>query len=156
MTRLFVLGIALFLSAFVARADDPTDRGGPESLADRFVQAWNSHEASSFKDLFTRNAYFVPTVNSRLDGRDNILADFGEAHAGWAKATTMGVHRDSVSARSVHPDVAVVLFHVGFRQADGTLTTPGNAVLLVVVRQADGWKIAAGQVAKPGSTVKPN
>jgi uncharacterized protein (TIGR02246 family) len=147
---------AALLSALVARASDPTDRVAPESLADRFVQAWNTHEASSFENLFTPNAYFVPTVNSTLDGRDNILADFGKAHTGWAKATTMGIHSGSVSARSVHPDVAVVIFHVGFRQTDGTLTTPGNAVLLVAVKQSDGWQIAAGQVAKPGATAKPN
>ena len=156
MTHRFVVCAVLLFSAFIARAADPVDTAGPESLADRFVQAWNTHDTSAFKELFVPNAYWVPTVDSRLDGRDNILADLGKAHETWAKTTTMGVSRGSVSSRLVQPDVAVVLFHTGFRQADGTLTTPGNAVLLVVVKQSDGWKIAAGQITKPGSTVKPH
>ena len=149
--RLVICAVLLF-SAFIARAAEPV---GPESLADRFVQAWNAHDTSAFKELFVPDAYWVPGVDSRLDGRDSIVSDLGKAHETWAKATTMGVISGSVSSRLVHPDVAVVLFHAGFRQSDGTLTTPGNALLLVVVKQPDGWRISAGQLTKPGSTVKP-
>jgi uncharacterized protein (TIGR02246 family) len=139
----------------MAGAVTPADTPELESLADRFVQAWNTHDTSVFKKLFVASAYWVPTVDSRLDGRDNILADLGKAHETWARTTTMGINSGSISTRFVHPDVAVVLFQAGFRQADGTLTTPGNAVLLVAVKQSDGWQIAAGQITKPGSTIKP-
>lgn len=152
MPHRLVVCAALLFGAFMAQA---AEHVGPESLADRFVQAWNTHDAEAFKELFTSDAYWVPGVESRLDGRDSILSDLGKAHETWAKATTMGVIGGSVSSRLVHPDVAVVLFHTGFRQPDGTLTTPGNALLLVAVKQPDGWRISAGQLTKPGSTVKP-
>ena len=155
MTHRFVICAVLLFSTFIARAVSPADTAEPESLADRFVQAWNTHDTGVFKKLFVPSAYWVPTIDSRLDGRANILADLGKAHETWAKTTTMGVNSGSISTRLIHPDVAVVLFHAGFRQADGTLTTPGNAVLLVAVKQSDGWQIAAGQITKPGSTIKP-
>ncbi len=155
MARRFVLCAVLLFSTSMAGAVTPADTAELESLADRFVQAWNTHDTSVFKKLFVASAYWVPTVDSRLDGRDNILADLGKAHETWARTTTMGINSGSISKRFVHPDVAVVLFQAGFRQADGTLTTPGNAVLLVAVKQSDGWQIAAGQITKPGSTIKP-
>lgn len=146
--------ILMAATATVACADSPS-HAAPESLAQGFVDAWNSHDGARFEKLFTQEAYWVPTVDSRLDGRDAITADLTTAHQTWAKRTTLAIDSSGVATREVSPGVAVVLFHAPFRQADGSLTVPGNAVLLVTVKHGDDWRIAAGQITKPGETVTP-
>lgn len=152
--KTFVLFTLLAASTAVAQA---ADRGaaGPESLSAGFVGAWNSHDAKEFERLFTADAYWVPTVDSRLVGRAAIVADLDNAHRNWARHTTLAIDSVSVTSRQIAPGVAVVLFHAPFRQADGTLTSPGNAVMLVAVKEHSTWRIASGQITKPGETVTP-
>lgn len=152
--KTFALCALLAASAAVAQAAGPGSVG-PEVLADRFVAAWNSHDAREFERLFTADAYWVPTVDSRLDGRDAITADLEKAHRSWARHTTLAIDRPGVTSRQIAPGVAVVLLHAPFRKADGTLTAPGNAVMLVAVKEQSAWRIASGQITKPGETVTP-
>ena len=152
--KTFALCALLAASTAVAQAADP-GAVGPESLADGFVAAWNSHDAREFERLFTADAYWVPTVDSRLDGRAAIAADLEKAHRSWARHTTLAIDRAGVTSRQIAPGVAVVLFHAPFRQADGTLTSPGNAVMLVAVKDHSTWRIASAQITKPGETVTP-
>lgn len=148
----FVVMLAASLS--VAHAAGPRGTSA-ESLAGEFVEAWNSHDGRRFEELFTSDAYWVPTVDSRLDGRAAITADLDTAHKSWARRTTLAIDEAGVTSREIAPGVAVVLFHAPFRQADGSLTAPGNALMLVAVKQDDTWRIASGQITKPGETVTP-
>jgi uncharacterized protein (TIGR02246 family) len=148
-----ILFAVLLFTSLLALASPPAKTHSPDAVAAGFVQAWNSHDKNEFTRLFIENAYWVPAVDVRLDGREKIVADLGKAHQTWAKETTMGA--SDMVVRPLRPDVAVVLFHAGFLDKDGKLMAPGNALLLVVVKQAEGWRIAAGQLTKPGSTNMP-
>jgi uncharacterized protein (TIGR02246 family) len=152
--KAFALITLLVAVTSVAQAADPRAIS-PESLASGFVAAWNSHDGKEFEKLFTADAYWVPTVDSRLEGRAAITADIDKAHRTWARHTTLVLDKAGLSSRQIAPGVAVVLFHAPFRQADGTLTSPGNAVMLVAVKENRAWRIASGQITKPGETVTP-
>ncbi len=125
----------------------------PELTAQAFVDAWNSHEAGNFEGLFTEDAWWVPVVETRLSGRAQIVADLKQAHAVWARHTTLTASDVVVSPLSEH--AAAVLFKAGFLGKDGRRMEPPNVLLLAVVRTPDGWRIKAGQLSKPGATVMP-
>jgi uncharacterized protein (TIGR02246 family) len=98
--------------------------------------------------LFTDDAIWVTVAESRTAGRSNIIKDFGETHATWAKDTA--IVQSATEVRRVSPDAAVILFRAGFLDKQGKLNPDSNRALLVVaVKQSDGWRIAAGQLAHP-------
>ena len=125
----------------------------PERAAQAFVDAWNSHDAQNFTRLFTEDARWVPVVKTRLVGRDQIVADLQQAHAVWAKRTTIAASDVDVSRLS--DTAAVVLFQAGFLGKDGKRMEPPNVLMLAVVSGPDGWRIKAGQLSKPGPTAMP-
>lgn len=127
--------------------------GGPEDVAESFVRAWNSHDKHQIAQLFVENAYWVPLVGVRLDGQEAIANDLGVAHATWARRTTMTA--TDVVVRQLRPDTAVVLFNAPFLDKEGAPVEPANALMVVVVQQPDGWRIAVGQLTKPGQTNLP-
>jgi uncharacterized protein (TIGR02246 family) len=146
--------VRLLLTLLIASAPVPSLAGGPEDIAMEFVQAWNSHDKGQFARLFIANAYWVPGVGIRLDGREAIVNDLGLAHSTWAKATTMKA--SDVVVRQLRPDSAVVLFNVPFLDNDGKPVEPANALLIVTVKESEGWRIAVGQLTKPGKTNMPS
>ena len=58
--------------------------------------------------------------------------------------------------RQLSPDVAVVLFNVPFLDKNGKAVEPGNALIIVAVKESEGWRIAVGQLTKPGQTKSPS
>ena len=119
---------------------------GPGGLIERFVEAWNSHDPKAFEALFTADATWVATFDSRLEGRDAIVADLRTAHESWAKASTVVASKPLV--KSLRPDVATVQFNLAMTMRKDAEPL-GRTLLLVAGKQADGWKIAAGQLTKP-------
>ena len=153
MIRIFIrtVGLAALLgAAFVANAAPAT----AEATAQGFVDAWNSHDASRFNELFTEDAWWVPVVETRLVGREQVVADLRQAHTTWAGRTNMAASDLAVSP--VSASSAVVVFLAGFLGKDGKRMDPPNALMLVVVKGSDGWRIKAGQLTKPGATVMPS
>jgi hypothetical protein len=53
-----------------------------------------------------------------------------------------------IKAQSIRSDVAVILFHAKFVQDAKEVPVLDRAMIMVAVKQADGWRVAAGQVAK--------
>lgn len=143
VARIVVLGASL---SFGHAAEGWTD--GPASVVDRFVQAWNGHDMDAFATVFTDNASWVPVAEQRLEGRTSIVADLRRAHESWAKTVTLAVS-DSPVVRLLRPDVAVILCHIGYPNKDGKLSSPGNALMIIAVRQSNEWRITAGQITKP-------
>jgi uncharacterized protein (TIGR02246 family) len=119
----------------------------PEALVDEFIEAWNSHEAKAFERIFTENAIFVPGADYMNEGRDRILQDFGVAHTGWAKTVGLALSSEKKVLR-LHPDVAVVFFHTNLLNEGKPVPGIDRAVIFVAVNEADGWRIAAGQLTK--------
>jgi uncharacterized protein (TIGR02246 family) len=130
-------GSAAYAAAPVATA---------ESLVERFVAAWNSHDIAAFEKLFTSEATWVATFDARDEGREAVLKDFRIAHEGWAKSSSVAASDALVT--NVRPDVAIVQFNLMMTMGQGKEPL-GRTLLLVASREADGWKIAAGQLTKP-------
>jgi uncharacterized protein (TIGR02246 family) len=100
----------------------------------------------AFDGLFTEDADWVTTYDTRDEGRASIVGDLKKAHESWAKAAT--VVSSKISVRLLRPDVAVV--HFNALTSVGNERPPvGRTMLFVAVKQADGWRIAAGQITKP-------
>jgi uncharacterized protein (TIGR02246 family) len=148
MTRLFlkVLVSMFFVICFVASS--LAQSASPNALVEDYVKAWNSHDKKAWGRLFTNDAIWVTVAEDRTAGRSNIVKDFGETHATWAKNTS--VVQSAIEVRKVSPNVAVILFRAGFLDKQGKLIPDSNRALLVVaMKQSDGWRITAGQLAHP-------
>jgi uncharacterized protein (TIGR02246 family) len=130
-------GSAAYAAAPVATA---------ESLVERFVAAWNSHDIAAFEKLFTSEATWVATFDARDEGREAVLKDFRIAHEGWAKSSSVAASDALVT--NVRPDVAIVQFNLMMTMGEGKEPL-GRTLLLVASREADGWKVSAGQLTKP-------
>jgi uncharacterized protein (TIGR02246 family) len=131
----------------------------PEALVGDFVKTWNSHDLKALDRLLTDDAIWVPVAEVIDEGRGNIVKDFGEAHTTWAKTTTV-IPTSATKVRTLSPDIAVVLFHLGFLDKQGKrIPDIDRAMLVVAVKQSDGWRIAVGQITKqspplPGQTFR--
>ena len=142
--RLLLLLTAFFWFFTPASAQSTS----PEAIAADFVKAWNSHDMKAFDRLFTDDALWVPVTEVMDEGRGNILKDLGDAHTTWTKTTNI-VRSGSTTVRLLRPDVAMIFFHLGFQDEQGNrIPVIDRAMLIVVVKQADGWRIAAGKITK--------
>ena len=137
--------IPLFVFVLFA-ATSAAQSATPVVVVDDFLKAWNSHDAKAFDRLFTENAIWVPVAERRVVGHSDVIKEFEQIHTAWAKKTTI-IARD-IKVQSVRPDVAVILFHAKFVQDAKEAPLLDRAVIMVAVKQAGGWRIAAGQVTK--------
>lgn len=120
---------------------------GPEVLVDGFVRAWNAHDMKAFGGLFTEGADWVSVAGIRVKGRAKIQAEHEEAHATWAKTTTLT--STGTEVRLVCPEVAVLHFNWELNSQpdpEGKPRAPRRGIITIVAtKQADGWRISAGQ-----------
>jgi len=138
--------VVLFAMSATFAAKAAAQSATPEAVVDDFVKAWNTHDVKAFDRLFTADAIWVPVAEVRVVGHADVVKGFEEIHTTWAKKTT--ITAKDTKMQLVRPDVAVILFHGRYLQ-DGK-EEPGldRAMILVAVREADGWQIAAGQLTK--------
>ena len=146
MTRSLSMLLGLFFLFGWCVLSTPAQNSNPEALVNDFVKAWNSHEAKAFDRLFIDEAVWVPVANVRTEGREQIVKDFAEIHAAWAKSTTISIN--SVKVQQLRPEVAVILFHLKFLENGKELEEIDRAMVIVAVKQAGKWKIATGQITK--------
>jgi uncharacterized protein (TIGR02246 family) len=137
--------IPLFASVLFASMS-AAQSATPVVVVDDFLKAWNSHDAKAFDPLFTQDAIWVPVAETRAIGRADVIKQFEQIHTTWAKKTTI-IARD-IKVQSVRPDVAMILFHAKFVQDAKEVPVLDRAMIMVAVKQADGWRVAAGQVTK--------
>jgi uncharacterized protein (TIGR02246 family) len=138
--------VALLLASALFAAKAAAQSTTPEAVADDFVKAWNSHDVKAFDRLFTEDAIWVPVAEVRVVGHADVVKGFEDIHNTWAKKTTITAKDTKVQL--VRPDVAVILFHAKYVQDGKEVPMLDRAMILVVVKGADGWKIAAGQLTK--------
>jgi uncharacterized protein (TIGR02246 family) len=137
--------IPLFVSALFA-ATSAAQSATPVAVVDDFLKAWNSHDANAFNRLFTEDAILVPVAETRVVGHADVIKELEQIHTTWAKKTTIIAR--NIKVQSVRPDVVVILFHAKFVQDAKEVPALDRAMIMVAVKQADGWRIAAGQVTK--------
>jgi uncharacterized protein (TIGR02246 family) len=137
--------IPLFASVLFASMS-AAQNATPVVVVDDFLKAWNSHDAKAFDRLFTQDAIWVPVAETRVIGHADVIKQFEQIHTTWAKKTTI-IARD-IKVQSVRPDVAMILFHAKFVQDAKEVPVLDRAMIMVAVKQADGWRVAAGQVTK--------
>jgi uncharacterized protein (TIGR02246 family) len=137
--------IPLFVSALFA-ATSAAQSATPVALVDDFLKAWNSHDAKVFDRLFAEDALWVPVAETRVVGHSDVIKEFEHIHTTWAKKTIIIAR--NIKVQNVRPDVAVILFHAKFVQDAKEVPTLDRAIIMVALKQADGWRIDAGQVAK--------
>jgi uncharacterized protein (TIGR02246 family) len=142
MRKVTISSFVSVLLASMSAAQSAT----PVVLVDDFLKAWNSHDAKAFDRLFTQDAIWVPVAESRVVGHADVIKEFEHVHTTWAKKTTI-IARD-IKVQSVRPDVAVILFHAKFVQDAKEAPLLDRAIIMVVVKQGDGWRLAAGEDAK--------
>ena len=118
----------------------------PEAVVNQFVSAWNTHDVKAFDRLFTADAIWVPVAEVRVVGHTDVVKGFEQIHTTWAKNTTI-IAKD-IKVQLVRPDVAVILFHAKYLQDGKEVPVLDRAMIFVAVKEADGWKIAAGQLTK--------
>ena len=147
MSHLTPKVVAALLATALWAAEAVAQSTTPEAVVDDLVKAWNSHDMKAFDRLFTDDAIWVPVAEVMDEGRVSIIKDLSDAHSTWAKTTTL-TRSGALKVRQVRPDVAVLLFHVHF--LDDGKEVPGidRAMIIVAVKQPDGWKIAVGQLTK--------
>lgn len=138
---LSLLSFALLPATSLAQAPDP------ESLVQEFVRAWNVHDTDALGRLFTEDMAWI-TVNGTWErGGPRVQAQMKEAHETYFKNSTLKALRTSV--RQLRPDVAVIHYVwelTGRIDSQGRTRGPSNGIVTaVVVRQEDGWRIAAAQ-----------
>ena len=100
----------------------------------------------AFEALYIADATWVPTFDSRFEGRNAIVADLRKAHEGWAKSSKLEASKPLV--KPLGSDVATVQFNVAVTGRPDQAPL-GRTLLLVASKEAGGWKIAAGQLTKP-------
>ena len=120
---------------------------GPEALVDGFVRGFNTHDAKAFGSLFTEDADWVSVAGIRVKGRAKIQAEHEEAFTTFFKTTTLA--STGTEVRLVRPEVAVLHFNwelAGQLDPEGKPRgTRRGIITIVAVKQADGWRISAGQ-----------
>jgi uncharacterized protein (TIGR02246 family) len=145
-TRLLALALLFVWPAESLPAEDPSKNA--ESLATRFVAAWNTHDAAAFGALMADDADWVTASGIRLSGREKIQAYLAEEHATWAKNTTMRVM--NIHVRSLGRNSAVVLFEweIETPAEDGGAPPVARGNNLFVAVKDGSWIVASGQVAR--------
>lgn len=151
MTRLKLNVTMAVLVALSCVSPSLAQSAAPEGIADRFAQAWNTHDRAAFDRLFTDDAHFIPTYDLVAEGRADVVAGIYQGHeegTGGFRETTLTPSK--VSVQPLGAEAAVVHFNVSIYPPARLAMPPlERTLLLVVVEQQDGWRIASGQLTKP-------
>ena len=135
--------------------DDPkvTNPLDPDraALMRRTYEAFNARDAKRTAGVFDEKGTFVSARGESISGRAAIEKDLAADFAGALKEAHIGVTAEHLS--QVTPDVFVQtdFFYVAGRKDAAGKDTPIalSHYLVVWVKRADGWKIAALQAMVP-------
>ncbi|MGW4897709.1 SgcJ/EcaC family oxidoreductase [Kitasatospora sp. NPDC004240] len=107
-------------------------------------EAFNSKDAVALGAQFAEHASWTNAMGRRLDGRSAITEFSRPAMEGFLRDSF--ARYDVTKLLAVAEDVVAVNVAQTPTDADGTpVPGPHGAALYVIARQADGWRIVAGQ-----------
>jgi uncharacterized protein (TIGR02246 family) len=120
-----------------------TDQQAIVSVVDRFVDAWNRHDAKAFAAVFAEDADFTNWRGAGASGRSNIE----EFHAPMFATIFKNSHQkySSIKTRFIRPDVAAVDVRwemTGAMDAEGNPQPDRHGLLMFVMTKNGGeWQI---------------
>jgi uncharacterized protein (TIGR02246 family) len=133
-------------TAQLAKDDDMAVR----QIVAGFEEAWNRHDMKALAGLFRDDAEWVNKVGMHWHGRDEVMIAHAALHETIFK--NHSYRTDAVETRSIAPGVAIAVVTETF---DGFLAPDGrawpkarNRLTYVLLKGADGWRIAHGQNAE--------
>jgi len=152
--RLLRLGSAIVTCTLVmgatgaARAGDTRDEAAVRALGDAFAKAFVQKNADLRASLFAEDGTFVTPVGHLLQGRVEMVKDFGPEAQQAVNGTTQAAF-SNYRVRFIKPDVAVVDALLTVRNASGSDGTIIPAIPIdffyVAVRRGDHWLIEDGR-----------
>jgi uncharacterized protein (TIGR02246 family) len=119
-----------------------TDEAALIRVAERTTEAWASHDASAFADVFTADAKVV-IAGTYLRGRDEVRSYMSAAFSGPIKGTT--VVSDPVSVEYINSDTGLIITEGGVVLPGETAVSAARAIRGTwVLTVKDGeWRIRA-------------
>jgi uncharacterized protein (TIGR02246 family) len=153
VNRLVYIGLVGLLSAFCANgsATKPSDERSILAAVMAFQEAWNHHDMTAMKDVFTEDADLINVLGTRWQGRANIVKALGVFHREMFKNEE--IHLSEITIRSVTANVAIAVAiqtgsgEMSLPEGHGRKQTPvGSQLDTFVVEKRDGiWKVTHGQ-----------
>ena len=138
-----VLACAGLISPLRGQSNMETDRQAIVALMDRFMDAWNRHDAKAFAAVFAEDADFTNWRRTGASGRLRIE----EFHAPMFATIFKNSHQKytSIKSRFIRPDVAAVDVRwemAGAMDAQGNSQPDRLGLLNFVMARNDGqWQI---------------
>lgn len=117
----------------------------------RLRDAWQRGDGKAYAELFSEDAQYVTAPGERLHGRESIALSHEAVFHTFFRETRLGRSYRS-SLRPLAPDVVLV-------ESEGSVLFPGEnetrvpangLMTLVMVRKAEGWRIASFQNTPTG------
>ena len=138
-----VLACAGLISRLRGQSNVETDRQAIVALMDRFMDAWNRHDAKAFAAVFAEDADFTNWRGTGASGRLRIE----ELHAPMFATIFKNSHQKytSIKSRFIRPDVVAVDVHwemTGVMDAQENSRPDRLGLLNFVMAKNDGqWQI---------------
>jgi len=131
-----------------AREGDTRDEAAVRALGDAFAKAFVQKNADLRASLFAEDGTFVTPVGHLLQGRVEMVKDFGPEAQQAVNGTTQAAF-SNYRVRFLKPDVAIVDALLTVRNASGSDGTIIPAIPIdffyVAVRRGDHWLIEDGR-----------
>ena len=141
--RIMTICFLLFPLLFTAQTSAETDEHAIRAVMDRFMDAWNHHDAKAFAAVFAEDADFTNVRGIGASGRQKI-EDF---HAPVFATIFSKSHQEytDVKTRFIRPDIAAVDVHwkmTGVIDAQGSPRPDRDGLLnFVMAKNAGRWEI---------------
>ena len=141
--RIMTICFLLFPLLFTAQTSAETDEHAIRAVMDRFMDAWNHHDAKAFAAVFAEDADFTNVRGIGASGRQKI-EDF---HAPVFATIFSKSHQEytDVKTRFIRPDIAAVDVHwkmTGVIDAQGNPRPDREGLLnFVMAKNAGRWEI---------------
>jgi uncharacterized protein (TIGR02246 family) len=143
MLKLAALCLLLFAFNAPHQAASDDDQKAIRAVMDRFMDAWNKHDAHAFAALFAEDADFTNVAGRGATGRSQIEAFHAPVFATIFKISHQKY--TDIKIRLIRPDVAAVDVHwemTGVLDPQGNPRPDRNGLLnFTMVKDAGTWQI---------------
>ena len=142
--RIAAICLLLFPLLLMAQSGAETDEHAIRSVMDRFMDAWNRHDAKAFAAVFSEDADFTNVRGVGASGR----AKIEEFHGPMFATIFSKSHQEysDIRTRFLRPDVAAVDVRwkmTGAMDAQGNPRPEREGLLnFVMVKDGGRWEIA--------------